>query len=225
MPGIPAYSADRTAAQASTARSPRFNLHRWVRQLHLWIGAWGALAAVLYGSTGLIMSNRFGDGAWPQGKNEELDKRELAVPADARTSAEALSLWLLKAEGLDAQMIRKPPPGQSSKGEPSKSPDRWTLNGGTASKGWALEYKVGGETAELKRSQYSTLAALNRLHKVSSGGMGWLILSNSFAISMILLGLSGLWMWARGRSAKQMIVSVAATSAAAITVVLVANLF
>ena len=195
-------------------------MHRWIRQLHLWIGAWGALAAVLYGSTGLIMSHRFGDGAWPQGKNQELDKRELAIPADARTSAEALSLWLLKAEGLEAQIIRKPPAG-----EPSKGTERWTLNGGTASEGWALEYKVGGETAELKRSQYSTLAALNRLHKASSGGMGWLILSNSFAISMILLGLSGLWLWARGRSAKQMIVSVTAASATAITVVMVANLF
>lgn len=202
------------------ARRPRANLHRWIRQLHLWIGAWGALAAVLYGSTGLIMSHRFGDGAWPQGKNEELDKRELAVPVDARTSAEALSLWLLEAEGLEAQIIRKPPPG-----EPSKGPERWTLNGGTASGGWALEYKAGGETAELKRSQYSTLAALNRLHKASSGGMGWLILGNSFAIGMILLGLSGLWLWARGRTPKQMIVSVAAASAAAITVVLVANLF
>ena len=205
---------------SSTARRPRFNLHRWIRQLHLWIGAWGALATVLYGSTGLIMSHRFGDGAWPQGKNEELDKRELAIPADARTSAEALSLWLLKAEGLEAQIIRKPPPG-----EPSKGPERWTLNGGTASEGWALEYKAGAETAELKRSQYSTLAALNRLHKASSGGMGWLILSNSFAISMILLGLSGLWLWARGRTAKQMLISVTAASAAAITVVMVANLF
>jgi uncharacterized protein len=202
------------------AHRPRNNLHHWVRQLHLWIGAWGALAAVLYGSTGLIMSHRFGDEAWPQGKNEERDKRELAVPADARTSAEALSLWLLEAEGLEAQIIRKQPSG-----EPSKGPERWTLNGGTASKGWALDYKVGGETAELKRSQYSTLAALNRLHKASSGGTGWLILGNSFAIGMILLGLSGLWLWARGRSAKQMVVSVTAASAAAITVVLVANLF
>lgn len=210
---------------STTARRPRINLHRWIRQLHLWIGAWGALAAVLYGSTGLIMSHRFGDSAWPQGKNEERDKRELAVPADARTSAEALSLWLLEAEGLEAQIIRKPPPGEPSKGEPSKSSERWTLSGGTASEGWALEYKVGSKTAELKQSQYSTLAALNRLHKASSGGMGWRILGNSFAISMILLGLSGLWLWARGRSAKQMIFSVTAVSAAAITVVLVANLF
>ena len=203
-----------------TARRPRANLHRWIRQLHLWIGAWGALAAVLYGSTGLIMSHRFGDGAWPQGNNAELDKRELSVPASARASAEALSLWLAKTEGLEAQIIRKPPPG-----EPAKGPERWTLNGGTASEGWALEYKVGSESAELKRSRHSTLAAFNRLHKAASGGPGWRILGDSFAIGMILLGLSGLWLWARGRTPKQMLVSVTAVSATAMIVVLVANLF
>lgn len=195
-------------------------LHRWIRQLHLWIGAWGALAAVLYGSTGLIMNHRFGDGAWPQGKNTELDKRELSIPVAARANAEVMSLWLAKAEGLETQIIRKPPPG-----DPAKGPDRWTLNGGTASKGWALEYKSGSETAELKHTDYSTLAALNRLHKASSGGLGWRILGDSFAIAMILLGLSGLWLWTRGRSAKQMLVSVTAVSATAISVVLIANLF
>jgi hypothetical protein len=202
------------------ARRSRASLHRWIRQLHLWIGAWGALAAVLYGSTGLIMSHRFGDGAWPQGKNEEVEKRELTVPASARASAEALSLWLRDSEGLDAQIIRKPPPG-----EPSKGPERWTLNGGTASDGWALEYKAGSETAELKRSQYSTLAALNRLHKAVSGGLGWRILGDSFAIAMILLGVSGLLLWARGRTLKQMAVSIAGASATAMTVVVIANLF
>ena len=84
---------------------------------------------------------------------------------------------------------------------------------------------VGSGTAELKRSEYSTLAALNRLHKASSGGPGWRILGDSFAICMILLGLSGLWMWARGRTPRQMLVSVTAVSATAMIVVLVANLF
>ena len=110
-------------------------------------------------------------------KNETLDKRELAIPADTRKNAEALSLWLLEAEGPEAQIIRKPPPGG-----PLKDAERRTLNGGTASEGWALDYKAGGKTAELKRSQYSTLAALNRPHKASSGGTGWLIPCNGFAI-------------------------------------------
>jgi len=39
--------------------------YRWIRQFHLWLGAWGALAAILYGITGLVMNHRFGDAAWP----------------------------------------------------------------------------------------------------------------------------------------------------------------
>lgn len=208
------------SAASPTARRPGMNLHRWIRQLHLWIGAWGALAAALYGSTGLIMNHRYDLAAWPQGKSEEVGKRELAIPADARTSAEALSLWLGDSEGLDAQIIRKPKPG-----EPAKGPERWTLSGGTASESWSLEYTVGGDTAELKRSNHSTLAAMNRMHKAVGGGLGWRILGDSFAIGMILLGLSGLWLWARGRTPKQMLLSVVSVSATVMTLVLVANLF
>ena len=101
----------------------------------------------------------------------------------------------------------------------------WTLNGGTASESWSLEYRVGSETAELKRSRHSTLAALTRLHKASAGGLGWRILGDSFAIGMILLGLSGLLLWARGRTLKQMVLSVASVSALALLTVLLANLF
>lgn len=108
-----------------------------------------------------------------------------------------MSLWLRKTGGLDAQIIRKPPPG-----EPAKGPVRWTLGGGTASESWSLEYTVGGDIAELKRSKHSTLAAPNRLHKAVACGIDWRSLGDSFAIGIILLGLSGLWLWARGRSAK-----------------------
>jgi hypothetical protein len=38
---------------------------------------------------------------------------------------------------------------------------------------------------------------------------------------MLLLGLSGIWMWARGRTSKQMIVSVLGLSVVVLTVVLV----
>jgi hypothetical protein len=176
------------------------NTYRWVRQTHLWIGAWGALAAILYGITGLVMNHRFGDGAWPQGTSEDLGKTALAIPAEARATPEQLSLWLRSHQQLDAQVIRK--------GRPEDKAPKWNLSGGSASNAWALEYSPGSETAELKRSQHSTLAALNRLHKGVGGGGWWILLADSFAIGMLLLGLSGIWMWARGRGPKEMLLSV-----------------
>ena len=73
-------------------------------------------------------------------------------------------------------------------------------SGGSASNSWSLEYAPGSDTAELKRSSHSTLAALNRLHKGVGGGLTWTLLSDSYAIAMIVLGISGIWMWMRGRT-------------------------
>lgn len=181
--------------------------YRWIRQFHLWIGAWGALAAILYGITGLVMNHRFGDAAWPQGDSNDLGKTALSIPADARTSPEQLSLWLRADHQLNAQVIRKGGAGGARGGDP-KQPPKWNLSGGTASNSWSLEYAPGSETAELKRNQHSPFAAFNRLHKGVGGSGWWILLADSFAIGMLLLGLSGIWMWARGRSAKDMVFSV-----------------
>ena len=215
----------------SDPRAVRPTPRRWypvVRQIHLWIGAWGALAAVVYGFSGLVMNHRFGDAAWPQGKSEETGRSALAVPASARTSPEALSLWLRSEHALDAQVIRKGGPGGpvaagDARGAPP--PPKWNLSGGTAREAWSLEYAPGSETAELKRSEHSALAVVNRLHKGVGGGWAWIALADSFAVGMLLLGLSGLWMWLRGRRARDVALSVFALSSAVTLVVLAPTLF
>ena len=216
-----------TANDAALAARRRSNtVYRWVRQLHLWIGAWGALAAIIYGFSGLVMNNRFGDIAWPQGESSEAGRVELQIPAEARTSPEELSLWLRQAHQLDAQVIRKGGPG-GKEGKPGesgrkegKAPSKWNLSGGTASDSWQLEYTPGQDKAELKRTSHSLLAAIGRLHKGVGGGWAWNLLADSFAIGMLLLGLSGIWMWARGRTPKQMAVSILALSVVVLMIVL-----
>ena len=113
-------------------------------------------------------------------------------------------------------MIRKGSPGAKD----SKQPPKWNLSGGTASDSWALEYSPGKDSAELKRSSHTLLAAINRLHKGVGGGWAWTLLADSFAAGMLLLGLSGIWMWARGRTAKQMAASVLGLSVAVLVIVL-----
>jgi hypothetical protein len=202
-----------TATPAELARRRSNTMYRFVRQLHLWIGAWGALAAIIYGFTGLVMNNRFGDNAWPQGTTEEAGRAELQVPAAARATPEELSLWL-QTQGLDAQVIRKG-------GKDKKAPMKWNFSGGTASDSWSVEYAPGSDTAELKRSSHSFLAAISRLHKGSGGGWAWSLLADSFAIGMLLLGLSGIWMWARGRTLKDMAASIFGLSVLILLAVLV----
>lgn len=198
-------SATRPAARSST----RNLVYRAVRQIHLWVGAWGALASLLFGLTGLVMTNRFGDGAWPQGESRESGALTLEVPAAARASKDALRDWLRTTHGLEATTVRggRPERGRLG-GREVRQPAKWSLSGGTARRSWSVDYVPGNATAELRRSVQSPLAALLRLHKGVGGGLGWRVLQNSFAVGMVLLGLSGIWMWARGRSPRDMALSV-----------------
>ncbi|GAB6196629.1 PepSY-associated TM helix domain-containing protein [Lysobacter xanthus] len=201
-------------------RPARPVVYRWVRQIHLWVGAWGALAALMFGLTGLVMGHRFGDSAWPQGDSREVGTVTLEVPAAARGSKEALRDWLRATHGLEATTVRGgKPEGARVEGREVKQPAKWSASGGTARRSWSLDYVPGNATAELKRSEQSTLAALLRLHKGVGGGTAWSLLHDSFAIGMILLGLSGLWMWARGRTPRQMLLSVMGLSTAVFLVV------
>jgi hypothetical protein len=93
----------------------------------------------------------------------------LQIPADAQTSPEALSLWLRSTQGLDAQVIRKGPPGggkEGAKGGERRAAKRrarrpkWTLSGGTAKDAWSLDYTPGKPTAEVKHTQNDTLAVV-----------------------------------------------------------------
>lgn len=202
-----------------SAQQPQRKLNgsaRLIRQIHLWIGAWGAIAAIVYGFTGLVMNHRIGDNAWPQGQSTEGDKIFLKVPAQASTSAEALSLWLTSEQGLESQSIRKGAPRGASEG----APEQWNLSGGNARDSWAVQYKPGDATAELQHRHQDWLAAVNRLHKAVGGGAAWVVLADSFALAMLLLGLSGIWMWGRGRSVRQMVVSVLGVSTLVLALVL-----
>lgn len=208
------------AAPASAPLTRRSSVYRWVRQLHLWIGAWGAIAAIVYGFTGLVMNHRFGDGAWPQGSSAPSGSLMLEVPAAVRTTPDALTAWLQATHGLDTQRVRKSEAGGGElAGKPVAAREKWTLTGGTARQAWSLDYVPGNVTAEVKQERHAALSALNRLHKAYGGGGAWIVLADSFAIGMLLLGLSGIWMWARGRTPKQLLLSVLAASLLVLVIV------
>ncbi|AXA84569.1 hypothetical protein DCD74_07625 [Lysobacter oculi] len=193
------------------ARSAANARYRFIRQLHLWLGAWGAIAALLFGLTGLLMNHRFGDNPWPQGKSEEVAQARFAVPAASAGSAESLSMWLRDVHGLDAHTIRKPKPdeGRKREGKPAGAEaPKWNLSGGNARNSWSAEFTAGSDAITVKHSRQTSLAALNRLHKGVGGGLLWTLLSDSYAIAMIVLGISGIWMWMRGRTPRQMLFSV-----------------
>jgi len=175
-------------------------MHRLMRQLHLWIGAWGAIAAVLFGVSGFIQDHR-ALLKLPQGDSTEVSKVELAVPESARASREALRAWLRDVHHINVENQRVPP---------GRGPQQvhWNFTGGNARVVTQVEYVAGAPTASVRTNVQSPLAVLERLHKGVGGGVAWILLGDSFALAMVALGISGLVLWSRGRSLRQMIFSI-----------------
>jgi hypothetical protein len=196
----------------------RAHSRRLIRQLHLWIGAWGAIAAILFGFTGFVQNHR-ALLKLPQGEATELSKVEIEVPEAARATPEALRDWLRDTQHVPIDNIRAQQgrPGELN-GQKVRQPSRWMLSGGNARLTWNAEYTPGNATVEIRNTEQSALAVMLRLHKGVGGGIGWILLTDSFALSMFALGITGLLLWARGRSVRQLIFSAVG---AAVVVVLI----
>jgi len=197
-----------------TAQAARRNrTHRIVRQLHLWIGAWGAIAAILFGSSGFIMNHR-AVLKLPQGSSSDLSKVELPVPEGVRSTPEAMRSWLRDMQKLDIDNVRvmRAQPVEFN-GQKIKPPARWMFSGGNARVSTQAEYSEGNASITVSTTEQSPLAVLTRLHKGVGGGLAWILLTDTFALAMVALGISGILLWARGRSAKQMAFSVVGAAA------------
>lgn len=221
----------------------KMKMHRWVRQFHLWIGAWGAIASVVFGLSGFVLNHR-AMLKIPQGTATETASEVIPVPASARASRESLLAWLKESRGITFELrperggpggfggggmqgvMQAGPPGargerrEGGGGGPGGmegrsgmegrggAPSRWMFQAGDVRTTYQAEYHPGEESLTLRTTQQSFMAVLNRLHKGIGGGIIWVLLSDSFAIGMVVLGLSGLIMWARGRTPRQMVMSV-----------------
>jgi hypothetical protein len=185
----------------------RGHSHRIVRQVHLWIGAWGALAAILFGFTGFLQNHR-AILALPQGEASELSKVEIDAPEAAWANPETLRDWLRDTRNVPVGSVRTQPGSPVElNGQHVRQPERWIFSGGNARSVWTAEYTPGNATVQVRNSIQSPLAVMSRLHKGVGGGIPWILLTDSFALAMIALGISGLLLWARGRSVRQMIFS------------------
>ena len=189
--------------------------HRLVRQLHLWIGAWGAIAAILFGISGFMQNHR-GIMKLPQGDTTEISSVEMEVPESARQTREEMRAWLHDVQHLDVEIQRARGGGPSAGGRRGGDGGpggggggtRWMFNGGNARILTQVEYTEGASTVTVRKSESSPLAILSRLHKGVGGGIPWILLTDSFAVAMVLLGISGIILWARGRTVAQMAFSI-----------------
>lgn len=200
MPVIP-FRSPRTpkpfTVQPPPTPSRRASFVKWLRRMHGWIGLWGAVLGLLFGSTGILLNHR-AVLKIPAVQSQE-STVQVPLPTPAPVSAQAMADWLKRSLRL------APEPGRV-RAEPSRpvpwgdraivQPARWSASFTSPSSNIQAEYWVGNSYITLKRVQNNSFGTLTNLHKGTGMGVGWILLVDTLAGSIILLSISGVVLWA-----------------------------
>lgn len=193
----------------------RWNKHRalqWLRKMHGWIGLWGATLGLLFGFTGILMNHR-AVLKIPAAQTEE-NNFQIALPQPAPDSAKAMAQWLRTelAQSVEATRVKEDPPKPVAWGDKSlKQPARWSAAFSNPRSNVQAEYWVGNNYVSVKRSDSNLFATLNNFHKGNGLGIGWVLLADTLAGSIILLSLSGVMLWTQFHRRRVIGVAIATT--------------
>jgi hypothetical protein len=182
---------------ARRQRSRRANFIKWLRKVHGWVGLWGAVLGLLFGMTGFLLNHRAGPLKISTGA-PQVEEMQIAVPQTTWRSPMEMATWLkheLKIDGKPGRVKREPAHPVAWGDHSTIQPESWQV--GIMGPGHSVqaEYWVGNGFVSVKRSQNSLLATLNNLHKGVGLSVGWVLLVDTIAGSLILLSLTGVLLW------------------------------
>jgi hypothetical protein len=198
MPVIPFRSPRAPfTVQPPPQPSRRAMLVKWLRKTHGWIGLWGAVLGLLFGSTGILLNHR-SVLRIPAVQAQE-NTVQVPLPRPVPGNPQALAAWLKHALRL------QPEPGRI-KAEAARpvawgdtalvQPARWSASFTSPSGNVQAEYWVGNNYVTVKRTENNVFGTLTNLHKGVGMGAAWILLVDTLAGSIILLSLSGIVLWA-----------------------------
>jgi hypothetical protein len=188
-------ASDRADA-AQKSRSRRASFIKWLRKLHGWIGLWGAALGLLFGSTGILLNHR-AVMKIPAAQVQETTL-QIPLPVPAPEDAQAMANWLQRDLEFDrpASRVRSEPEKTVAWGDKAmKQPAHWTIAFNSPSANLQAEYWAGNNFVSVKRSDNNFFASLNNLHKGTGVGLGWVLLVDTLAGSIIFLSLTGVLLW------------------------------
>ncbi|SOE99366.1 hypothetical protein SAMN05446635_7377 [Burkholderia sp. OK233] len=188
---------DRDEQKTRQKRSRRATFVKWLRKVHGWIGLWGAALGLLFGTTGFLLNHRGGPLKVSTGE-PQVSVVQVPLPRPAPETPRELGKWLkqeLKLAGTPGR-AQKEPAHPVAWGERSVlQPEHWQLTFSSPHENTAAEYWVGNGYVTVKRSENSFLATLTNLHKGVGLSVGWVLLIDTLAGSIILLSLTGVLLW------------------------------
>ncbi|MGB9109459.1 MAG: PepSY-associated TM helix domain-containing protein [Telluria sp.] len=217
MPVIP-FRSPKTppppfTVQPPSAPSRRALAVKWLRKMHGWIGLWGAVLGLLFGGTGILLNHR-AILKIPAVQVQE-STVQIPLPNPAPPDPQALAAWLKSSLKLapDPARVKAEPARAVAWGDRAVvQPARWSASFTSPSGAVQAEYWVGNSYVTLKRSDNNVFATLTNLHKGVGMSVGWILLVDTLAGSIILLSLSGMVLWVLTNRRRTVGIAIAAAS-------------
>ena len=175
----------------------RFNLFKWLRRMHAWIGLWGVALGLLFGVTGIILNHR-SVMKIDAGKNTETQTQIVleAMPE----SPQALANLLATRFNYPPEQIRARREAAREviwNGQPVKQPERWNVSFDAPDRFARAEYWVGNNSVSVKQFDPDAWSMLKRMHMGSGQGTLWILVADAMAGGLIFLALTGMLLWTR----------------------------
>jgi len=168
----------------------------WLRKVHGWVGLWGATLGLLFGLTGFLLNHgarklKISTGA-PRVSTLQIPL--LSIPA---TPTE-LAGWIkqeLKLTGRLEKISRVPPHPVTWGRHTAMQPEHWQINIDRPRERVQIEYWIGNRQASVTCSADTLMTALTNLHKGRGLSVGWVLLVDTLAGSVVFLSFTGILLW------------------------------
>ncbi|WP_144113084.1 PepSY-associated TM helix domain-containing protein [Paraburkholderia sp. BCC1886] len=203
----PAHGSDAAAREphrlspdelnARQQRSRRATFVKWLRKVHGWVGLWGAALGLLFGTTGFFLNHRAGPLRVSTGA-PQVSVAQVSVPQPAPGNPRELGNWLkheLKIAGTLGRVQKEPSHPVEWGDRTLVQPEHWQLNFASPKETTSAEYWVGSDYVTVRHNENSFMATLTNLHKGVGLSVGWVLLIDTLAGSIILLSLTGVLLW------------------------------
>jgi hypothetical protein len=175
-------------------RTRRAVFVKWLRKSHGWVGLWAMTLLVLFGVTGFLQNHR----ATLRADSPQNFTLHIALPAERPVTPDSLAEYLRGQLSIDrpAERVRREPARRVPWGDRSvMQPERWEVRFSAPNYSVIAEYWAGANVVEIKRQQRGPVGTLEALHRAVGAGPVWTLFSDSVAVSLVFLSLTGMLLW------------------------------
>lgn len=212
----PLRAASAAVIDARGKRGRRATFIKWLRNAHGWIGLWGAALGLLFGATGFVLNHRAGPMRIATGA-PQVSALQAPLPTPAPHTPHELAAWLqgtFKLQGRLGRVQREPEQMVAWGDRHTVQPEHWQMTFATPRETVTADYWKGSDFVTLKRTDHTFLAMLTNLHRGVGLGLGWVLLIDTLAGSLVLLSLTGVLLWTQLHKGKSLAVALVVGSVA-----------